>query len=219
MKKTVLSIFFIFLFFISFANAEIINSPVNLNVGSNIDVHDFLFDPLLGTLNSITLEYNPVSLYVDYDTQDNNLPFGSGTFSGEFQYNLIFPVTNNLLGDREFSVGGNFTGEGEYAGPFGTMQASGSDTQTFTDPLILSFFTLHANDYKIGLFGDPVYFVVTPEVFLASGNRYHLATYPYLDGYMTATYDYEPIPEPSTIFLLFAGLISLTGFKNKFKVY
>lgn len=217
MKKFVLLlIVFCLSSFISFANAA--NISRNLSIGNVLDTQDLLFDSALGTLEKILVEtYSDGWFYyqsLDPPPYSNNVE--ELAFYYENQY--ILKVENINLGSRihqesDFGDGDllcSFNGAGQAMTGAGTWGIQG---EFYSNPDILSFFTLRENDTSVSLinvFKDIFPYVIYDDL----GKKYEFSDCVF-NGEMTVNYFYTPVPEPSSFVFLLFGVFGLAAIRKK----
>ncbi|MGA1840397.1 MAG: PEP-CTERM sorting domain-containing protein [bacterium] len=217
-KILMLLIIFSLSSFISLAKAA--NISRNLSIGNVLDAQDFLFDSALGTLEKVLVEtYSDGWFYyqsVDPPPYSNNVE--GLAFYYENQY--ILKVENINLGSRihqEFDFGDgdglcSFNGDGQAMTGAGTWGIQG---EFYSNPDILSFFTLKENDTSVSL--TNVFKDIFPGVIYDDlGKKYEFSDCVF-NGEMIVNYFYAPVPEPSSFVFLLFGVLGLAAIRKKKK--
>ena len=180
---------------------------------------DVLFDPGLGTLTSISLEFR-FQAGVVYENQlteelGTMSPFDL-TFFGEAPFYIDNAMTSRNSA-YSWSLPGH--GDGGSTSPYYWASSTGPLVQTYTDQNTLDFFTLQEGDQ--GLFYHPnpgEWILCSPEVIYDSRfSRYdaYYANVQLGDG-IVITYNYEamtPVPEPQSALLAGVAAALLLAFR------
>ena len=192
------------------ANAAIITQSTTKN-GSAFQFATFggtfnQFDPSLGTLNSVALDFSgDITYFISFipSTPDCSPFVCSTTFGFSTGYNFNapgFPIT--FPNSAPFFATVNWLGHA--TGPVLAPQSNGPLTfgsgTLFADPNFLSSYLGLGSVAVAGSISEDSDFCDNAHAFFCSfSNSLHLTT--------TLTYDFTPVPEPATMTLFAAGLI------------
>ena len=137
-----------------------------------------------------------------------------------YKNQYILTVENINLGLRmhqesDFGYGVDlcsFNGNGQARTGAGTW---GTQGELYSNPDILSFFTLKENDISVSL--TSLFEDISPYVIYdALGKEYEFSDCIF-SGEMRANYYYTPVPEPSSCVFLLFGVFGLTAIRKKEK--
>lgn len=172
------------------------------------------FDPSLGTLNSVALNFSgDITYFISFTpTTPDCSPLVCGTtfgFSTGYNFNAPgFPIT--VPNNAPFFATVNWLGHA--TGPVLAPQSNGplsfGSGTLFADPNFLSSYLGLGSIIVAGSISEDSDFCSSAFAFTCNfSNSLHLTT--------TLTYDFTPVPEPATMALFAAGLLGAGAMRRK----
>lgn len=180
---------------------------------------DVLFDPALGTLTSVDIEFkfDSFAYYEDLDVllPGNMSPFDV-TFSGEAQI-AAYDDIDARMGLFSWTIPGH--SDGGFPSGYHYAYSTGSFSQTYTSQSVLDLFTFREGDLGVSVYPSVYGIDCSPQaVYDEFGNRYDLSLSDvgFGDG-VVVTYNYEvpsPVPEPELLLGPGMALMLLWGLRS-----